>query len=87
MAWCSPGASPDLDVEREALTHRVRPEETAGARRFDRVPQAGLRQRVLAADVDEALVGLARVAHHGERLDQGVRVGLHEHPVLEGARL
>ena len=81
------GAPPDLDVEGETLAHHVRAEEAAGPGVRDGVPQPRLGQRVLAPDVDVTLLRPAGVAHDRERFEQGVRVLLHQYPVLERAGL
>jgi hypothetical protein len=62
-------------------------EEAAGAGLLDGVPQPRLRQRVLAPDVDVALLRPAGVAHDREGFQQGVRVLLHQDPVFERAGL
>ncbi len=56
-------------------------------RQLDRVFEPRGREWVLAADVDEALLGTRRVAGDRERLQDGERIVLHQDPVLERAGL
>ena len=81
------GAAAQLDVEGEARVHDVRPEQGGRPRLLDRLVQVFRRPRVLASDVQVA--GLRPRGEPGdrERLDQGERIVLHEHAILEGAGL
>ena len=51
------------------------------------VPQPCLGMRVLTPDVEVALLRAARVTHDRDGFQQGERVFLHQHPVLESPRL
>ncbi len=81
------GAAPDLDVEREVRARDRRAEVAGGARGIDRATDARFGERILAADVQEALGGTGGEALDRHRLDDGEWVELHEHPILERARL
>ena len=63
--------------------------EVARARgpRRSRAPSRCRGQRVLAADVEVAVLAAGREAGDRHRLDQRERVVLHQHAVLERARL
>ena len=63
------------------------PFDSSRDRRVDRVLRAAVRERVLGADVDEALRAARREAGDRHRLDERERVALHQHAVLERARL
>ena len=83
----APGALADLDVEGEALAEDVVAEVAARAGLVERRLERVLRLRVLAPDVDEAELAAGRVRRDRHRLDQGERIALHDHAVLERARL
>ncbi len=80
-------AAPDLDVEVVSLAEDVVAEQPARAGLPDGVLHAFQRSWVLAAQIQVALVRADRVARDRHRLHEGVRVALHDHAVLEGARL
>ncbi len=63
------------------------PRSPAARARCDRVGDARLGVRVLAADVEVALRRAGREGGDGHRLDGGERVALEQHAVLERARL
>ena len=64
-----------------------RAEQARGARRVDGVLQARGRERVLAADVDEALVAARGERGDRHRFDDRERIALHQDAILERARL
>ena len=68
-------ARTDAQLDLEAVAVR--------RRRVDRVLHAHVRERVLGADVDVALLRARREAGDRERLDERERVALHQHAVLE----
>ena len=72
------GAAPELDVEVAEEDVRVARPAAAIAWR-----QTRLRQRVLAADVDERLRRPDREGRDGDRFDDGERVALHQDAVAE----
>ena len=80
------GALAQLDVEREAVAEHVVAEQAPLARLLDRVLEPVLRERVLAAQVEVAVLAAGRVRGDRHRLDQRERVALHDHAVLERAR-
>ena len=63
------------------------PEEPALARLDDRDLKPSQRERVLAAEVDVAVLAAGRVRGDRHRLDQRERIALEHHAVLERARL
>ena len=63
------------------------PEEPGGPRLLDRAADPLGAERVLRAQVEEAALGVRREPLDRHRLDDGERVLLHEHPVLERPRL
>src|SRR5207248_6645580 len=77
----------DLDVEAGALPHHVAAEQAARPRSVDRPLQPLDRERILPADIDVAKLAAGRTGGDGHRLDNRERVSLHEHAVLESARL
>ena len=81
------GAAPQFDVEVDAEAHDVAPEQTPATRLVDGMLQAAGGERVLAADVQVAGGSAGGEAGDGERLDHRERILLHDHAVLEGARL
>ena len=81
------GAELDLDVEAEVRAEDVLAEQAARARLVDRHLEAGDRERILRADVDEALLGADRVGADRHRLDDAGGVALHDRAVHERARV
>ena len=78
---------PDGDVEVVAGAGRVRAEQARGSQPLDGALQAGGGQRVLAPDVDPAVVRPGGQPRDGHGLDHRERVLLHHNAVLERARL
>jgi len=77
----------DLDVEREVRAGDVLAEVAGGPGGVDRNLQPRLRQRVLTPDVEVAAGRVRGVALDRHGLDERERIVLHEHPILERARL
>src|SRR5207249_9140104 len=73
--------------EAGALPHHVAAEQAARPRPVDRPLQPLDRERILPADIDVAKLAAGRTGGDGHRLDDRERVSLHEHAVLESARL
>ena len=63
------------------------PEQPGGPCRHNGIAHRASRQRVLAADVEEAVTARGREAADGHRLDHRERVAFEQHAVLEGAWL
>ena len=80
-------AAADLDVEREALAHHVVAEESALPRLVERVLERVQGLRVLAAQVEVAVLAARRVRRDRHRLDDRERVAFQQHAVLERPRL
>src|SRR5690606_38372662 len=74
-------------AEREAAAADRTAEPPGPLRFLDRALQDRVGLRVLVAQVDEALVGAARVARDRHAFEQGERVVVHERAVLEAAGL
>src|SRR5439155_20788151 len=81
------GAAADLDVEAEPLPQDIVAEEAAGPGLLDGALQALDRQRVLAADIDEAALAGGGAGGDGHRLEERERVLFHQDAVFEGAGL
>ena len=82
------GALAHLDVEGEALRRGCpaprKPRSRASSIAFS---MRAARQRILAAHVEVAVLAAGGVGGDGHRLDDGERVALHQHAVLERAGL
>src|SRR5581483_2314300 len=76
-AYVRPGADAQLDLEAVEVRRRG----------VDRVLNARVGERVLRADVDEALRRAGREPRDRNRLDERERILLHDDPVLERAGL
>src|SRR5207302_11519300 len=77
----------DLDLEAGALPHHVAAEQAARPRSVDGPLQPLDGKRVLPTDVDVTELAAGRLGGDGHRLDDRERVPLHEHAILESARL
>ena len=81
------GDACELALEIEPGAEDVRAEQTGGVRLLDGAGEAAVGEVELAADVDEAVADVERVARDQHRLEQHVRVVLEDPAVLEGAGL
>jgi len=80
-------AATELDVERDAGAHYIGAQESCRPSVFDGIPEAIVRERVLAADVEESSLRSGGEAGDRERLDHRERVALHDDAVFERAGL
>ena len=81
------GAAMHVDVAVETAAEDVLPEEPGAIGLLDRALERFLHVVELAADVDVGDLGADRVAADRAPFDEQVRIALHEHVILERARL
>src|SRR6185436_20122122 len=78
-------AAANFDVEANATTQNVVAEEVVSARGVDGVLDAGRAERIFAPNVEEAALTPRGKSGDRHRLDDGERIALEQHAILERA--
>jgi hypothetical protein len=81
------GSASDLDLEAEAGAQDVRAQEPGSQSLVDAARHGGFGVGVLTPDVEVSPLAAGRERGDGHALEDRERVALHQHAVLEGARL
>ena len=81
------GAAAQLDVEADRLAHHPIAKKAGRARLRQCAEQSRGGERILAANIDVALLATGREPSDGHRLDDRERVLFHQHAIFERAGL